>query len=68
MQKYEELNHRKQNRQRHAGSKQKETHAEDLVLFLALFFLASFACAEKLNPDPTKRYTLNVVFTAMPQG
>ena len=35
---------------------------------LLSFSLASFACAEKLNPDPTKRYTLNVVFTAMPQG
>jgi len=32
------------------------------------FSLVSFACAEKLNPDPTKRYTLNVLFTAMPQG
>ena len=47
---------------------ERRLYAEDLALSLLSFSLASFACAEKLNPDPTKRYTLNVVFTAMPQG
>jgi Polyketide cyclase / dehydrase and lipid transport len=44
MQKYEELNYRRQNQQ-----ERRRFCAEDLVLFLDLFSLSSFACAEKLN-------------------